>query len=134
MVDKLKPRSKPTPTPDKPKPIGAQELYDAIMKSVVQYFNSEMLTVRRDNEELKFDLKRLRMRNKELEMEIKAMGIAISELGIYDLKVFGDMKNMIHDKIGVTDRLGNIKGRNEIRRFNLTPSSDKILLQQTKAQ
>lgn len=117
------------PNKGKPNTLGAQEFYNQVMNSVVQHINSELLPIKRDLEDNKLELRRLRMRNKELELEIKSMGIALSELGIVEGKIFNQMKNIVFDKISVVDRNGQIKGRNDIRRFNLTPISDKIMIQ-----
>lgn len=134
MISKLKEKDnkknvKNEKYPAKENNVGAQELFDILMKSAIQYINETFLPVKRDIEDQKFELKRLRMRNKELEMEIKALGIAISELGLCDTKILSDIKNIVRDKIGVTDTLGNIKGKNDIRRFNLTPASNKLMIQ-----
>lgn len=129
MIMKTHQKKTVKPIKENPKSISAQELYEAIMKSAVQHLNSELLPLKRDIEDQKMEIKRVRMRNKELELEIKSIGIAISELGIIDSKVFNDMKNIVFDKISIVNRKGQINGRNEVRRFNLTPSSDKILIQ-----
>lgn len=109
--------------------VDAQDLVNYIMSLVNDKIESILLPLKRDMEDMKIEIKRGRMRIKEVELEFQSLGMAIGELGIAEITILNDAKNKIRNKIGAADMHGNIRGRNTIRRFNLKPSSDRVLIQ-----
>lgn len=112
-----------------PEKMDAQKFFDAVMRSVKLLLADDLLVIKRDIEDLKFQMKQLRKKQVGYELDYKALGFAIAELGVVELNVLNLGKNMMRDKLSVILNNGQIRGRVDVTRYNLVPEGDYALIE-----
>lgn len=111
--------------PDKNGKVDLQNFFDFVMSACRDMLNDEILSLKRELKDQSIMIKVLRNKNKDLELEFKSLGIAISQLGVTEINILNDTKNMIKEKLSVVDFQGRIRGRADIQRFNITIKENK---------
>ena len=130
---KLKPKNQETKSnktsklEEKGGQLDAQKFFDFIMSAVKEMIQSDIFTMKREIRDLTLKNKILLRRIKDVELDYRSLGIAISSLGLTEINLLNNTSNKIKEKLSVMDSSGGIKGRIDTHRFNLTPSSDKLM-------
>lgn len=121
---KIKPEIK-----NKRQEIPAQKLFDFTISAVREIIASELMPLKRENQDLKITQKLLLRRIMNLELDYKALGISIGNLGIAELQLLNETSNRIKQKLSVMDSKGGIQGRINTHRFNLIPSNKNLMVE-----
>ena len=108
--------------------IGAQKFFDIVMNNVTRLVNDQLLHIRREISDIKLQVKEIRMNQKSYELDYKALGFTLSELGLIELNILNKTKNMVRDKLAVVTSNGQVVGKVNVTRYNLTPTDKNILV------
>jgi hypothetical protein len=109
----------------------AQQLFDFTIAACREIITSELTPIKREIQDLKIINKTLLKRIMNLELDYRSLGASIANLGIVEINLLNETSNRIKQKLSVTDAKGGIQGRVDTNRFNLTPSSDKLMVEIT---
>ncbi len=109
--------------------VSAQKLFDFTINAARDIIASELMPLKRENQDLKVTQKLLLRRLMNVELDYKALGIALANLGVTELQLLNDTCNRIKQKLSIMDSNGGIQGRINTHRFNLTPSSKKLMVE-----